>query len=79
MSANRRKRGKCKSETFHFLGFTHICGRKRWNGGFIVKRKTIAKRLRTRLQEVKQTLRMQRYLPISEQGRWAAWVARGYL
>ena len=37
---NRQKRGEGKPETFTFLGFTHICGRKHWSGGFIVKRKT---------------------------------------
>ena len=37
---NRRKRGEGKPETFTFLGFTHICGRKHWSGGFIVKRRT---------------------------------------
>ena len=47
---NRRKRGEGKPETFTFLGFTHICGRKRWSGGFIVKRKTATKRLRAKLQ-----------------------------
>jgi hypothetical protein len=35
-AANRQKRREGKPETFTFLGFTHICGRKRWSGGFIV-------------------------------------------
>ena len=50
---NRRKRGERKPETFTFLGFTHICGRMRGNGGFIVKRETATKRLRAKLSEVK--------------------------
>ena len=29
---NRKKRGEGKPETFNFLGFTHICGKKRSNG-----------------------------------------------
>jgi RNA-directed DNA polymerase len=29
---NQRRRGLRKPETFHFLGFTHICGKKRSNG-----------------------------------------------
>ncbi len=35
---NRRKRGEGKPATFMFLAFSHLCGRKRWSGGFIVKR-----------------------------------------
>jgi len=35
---NRKKRGEGKPETFDFLGFTHISGRKR-DGTFVVKRK----------------------------------------
>jgi hypothetical protein len=44
---NRRKRDGRKPETFDFLGFTHICARKHWSGGFIVKRLSSAKRLRS--------------------------------
>jgi RNA-directed DNA polymerase len=29
---DRRRRGLGKPETFNFLGFTHICGKKRSNG-----------------------------------------------
>jgi len=41
---DRKKRGEGRPETFDFLGFTHICGRRRKDGGFIVQRKSIAKR-----------------------------------
>jgi RNA-directed DNA polymerase len=34
---NRKKRGLGKSESFNFLGFTHICGRSR-KGYFALKR-----------------------------------------
>ncbi len=34
---NRRRRGHGKPETFNFLGFTHICGKKRSNGRFTVR------------------------------------------
>ena len=37
---HRRRAGKGKPETFNFLGFTHICGKKR-NGRFTVVRQTI--------------------------------------
>ena len=45
----RRRAGKGKPETFDFLGFTHICGKKR-NGRFTVVRQTIRKRLQAKLQ-----------------------------
>src|SRR5690606_32809053 len=35
---NRRRRGEGKPETFDFLGFTHICAKKRSNGRFTVLR-----------------------------------------
>ena len=52
---NRGKRGEGKPETFDFLGFTHYCGTK--NGRFIVWRKTADKRMRAKLQQLKQELR----------------------
>jgi group II intron reverse transcriptase/maturase len=75
---NRRKRGESKPETFTFLGFIHICGRKRWSGGFIVKRKTASKRLRAKLGEVKVALTRRRHEPIPELGAWLRSVVRGY-
>ncbi len=75
---NRRKRGEGKPETFTFLGFTHICGRKRRNGGFIVQRKTATKRLRAKLREVRETLHQRRHEPIAEHGRWLRSVMQGY-
>jgi nucleoid DNA-binding protein len=53
---NRRKREGCKPETFDFLGFTHICAKKFWSGGFIVRRQSIKKRLRAKLLAAKQAL-----------------------
>jgi len=77
-AANRQKRGERKPETFTFLGFTHICGRKHWSGGFIVKRETATKRLRAKLSEVKQELALRRHEPIAKQGKWLRGVVRGY-
>ena len=37
----RQWRGEGKPETFNFLGFTHICAKKRSNGRFTVLRQTI--------------------------------------
>ena len=77
-SANRKERGEGKPETFDFLGFTHICT-KTWKGGrFTVRRKTIAKRLRTKIKEVKQLLMRRRHIPVPEQGRWLRSVVQGY-
>jgi group II intron reverse transcriptase/maturase len=75
---NRRTRGEGKPETFTFLGFSHICGRKRWSGGFIVKRKTAAKRLRAKLGEVKEALMRRRHEPIPQLAAWLRSVVRGY-
>ena len=52
--SNRKRRGEGKPETFDFLGFTHMCGRTRTAGRFTVKRKTIGKRMRAKLQEIRQ-------------------------
>ena len=76
---NCQQREGCKPETFDFLGFTHICGRKHWSGGFIVRRKSVKKRLRAKLQQVRQTLLLQRHTPIPAQGSWLRRVVQGYL
>jgi hypothetical protein len=75
---NRRKRGDHKPETFAFLGFTHACGRKRLSRGFIVQRRTASKRLRAKLQEVKQALLKRRHEPIPVLGTWLRGVLQGY-
>ncbi|MGI8307540.1 group II intron reverse transcriptase/maturase [Saccharopolyspora hattusasensis] len=74
----RAARGVGKPETFDFLGFTHICGKTR-TGRFWVKRKTISKRMRAKLAEVKDQLKRRRHLPIPEQGLWLASVVSGHL
>jgi RNA-directed DNA polymerase len=48
---NRTRRGESKPETFDFLGFTHISGKDR-NGRFSVKRITVRKRMRAKLQGI---------------------------
>src|SRR5712672_2756169 len=53
---NRNQRGEGKPETFDFLGFTHISGKDQ-NGNFTVKRKTISKRMRAKLLDIRQQLR----------------------
>lgn len=73
----RQRRGQGKPETFDFLGVTHI-GRKTRTGQFTVRRKTIAKRLRTKLQEVKQTLHERMHWPIRQLGAWLKSVLTGH-
>ena len=75
---NRKRRGEGKPETFNFLGFTHICGRTRAQGWFTVKRKTIAKRLRTKLREVREQLRHRWHEPIAQTGAWLRSVVQGH-
>jgi RNA-directed DNA polymerase len=74
----RRKRGVGKPETFDFLGFTHYCTTKKNGTGFQLGRKTQRKRMRAKLQEIKQELHRQRHAPIDEQGRWLGTVIKGY-
>jgi RNA-directed DNA polymerase len=75
----REWRGEGKPETFNFLGFTHICVKKRSNGRFTVLRQTIRKRLQTKLNEVKAELQRRMHEPIPEQGKWLQAVVRGHI
>ena len=74
---DRKKHGEEKPETFDFLGFTHICSRKK-NGRFTIYRKTITKRLRTKIKEVREILFRNRHKPLSEQGSWLRSVMQGH-
>jgi RNA-directed DNA polymerase len=75
---SREWRGEGKPETFNFLGFTHICVKKRSNGRFTVLRQTIRKRLQAKLNAVKAELRQRMHEPILEQGQWLQAVVRGH-
>ncbi len=74
---NRKRRGEGKPETFDFLGFTHISG-KNGNGSYAVRRMTIRKRMRRKLQEIKQQLRMRMHDPVPQTGAWLRSVVQGY-
>lgn len=78
-ASNRTRRGEGPPETFNFLGFTHRCATRRSDGGFTVIRNTITKRLGATVQRVGQQLKINRMLPIAEQGRWLGAVVRGWL
>jgi hypothetical protein len=75
---NRYKRGAGRPESFNFLGFTHIVGKKRSNGMYVVIRKSIRKRKQAKLKEVKAELRRRMHEPIPEVGRWLKSVVGGY-
>jgi len=76
---NRKQRGEGKPETFNFLGFTHICGKKRSNGRFTVLRQTIRKRLQAKLSEVRAELKRRMHDPIPEVGQWLRSVVGGHI
>jgi RNA-directed DNA polymerase len=74
---NRKQRGEGKAETFAFLGFTHYC----WTnpkGGFAVRRKTMPKRMRAKLHELKGELRKRVHEPVGEVGQRLKRVVEGY-
>jgi RNA-directed DNA polymerase len=75
---NRKRRGQGKPETFNFLGFTHICARKRSNGMFTVLRRTMSKRKRAKLKEVKTELRKRLHHRVTEVGKWLRSVVAGH-
>jgi RNA-directed DNA polymerase len=75
---NRRRCGQGKPETFDFLGFTQICGKKRSNGMFTVLRQTKRKRLQAKLSAMKAELKRRMHRPIQEQGRWLRTVVEGH-
>ena len=75
---SRRRNGQSKPETFDFLGFTHYCGSTR-AGRFKLGRKPIAKRMRRKLQALKETLRKRMHADKYAVGRWLGQVLRGWL
>jgi RNA-directed DNA polymerase len=64
---NRRGRGQGKPDTFTFLGFTHLGGKKR-SGRFTVLRQTVRQRVQAKRHEVQAELRRRMHFPIPEQG-----------
>jgi len=75
---NRRVRKAGKPQTFDFLGFTHICSRRRSNNSFTVKRKTISKRQRGKLNSIKQVLKKNYHKKPVDIGKWLKVVVQGY-
>jgi group II intron reverse transcriptase/maturase len=75
---DRRARGDGKPETFDFLGFTHICARRRSDGKFTIRRRTMTKRLRNKLKQLRSTLMSRRHEPVTKQGSWIRSVVQGH-
>jgi RNA-directed DNA polymerase len=75
---NRRLRLESKPETFDFLGFTHICGKRRCDGKFTLTRKTIGKRINKKCTEIADQLMKRRHWRVDEVGKWLRSVLRGH-
>lgn len=75
----RERLGLGKPETFDFLGFTHFCSKSRKSGGFVIGRKTIKKRMRAKLRDIKMALRRRMHDPIKETRARIAQVLKGHL
>src|SRR6266550_4438845 len=58
-----KERGLGRPETFQFLGFTHYCATTK-DGRFLLRRKTISKRMATKLREIRVLLMRRRHWPI---------------
>jgi group II intron reverse transcriptase/maturase len=76
--ANRAERGEGKPETFDFLGLTHICSRTRKDNRFTIRRKTIARRLRIKLVEVREAIIRRRHEPVPVLGKWLRSLTQGH-
>lgn len=76
-SERRAKRGQGKPETFNFLGFTHICGKTR-RGTFTIQRRSIAKKMRAKLQEIKARLTRCLHANVKDTGRWLRQIVQGW-
>ena len=75
---NRKQRGEKKPESFDFLGFTHLCGKTRKQGRFMVLRKTAGKRMRAKLRQIKQLVLARKHDPVQQTGEWLRSVVQGY-
>jgi len=75
----RTQHGEGRPETFDFLGFTHLCAKTQTHGWFTVHRYSMAKRMRSKLQEIKRGLHRRMHRPLGETGRWLRRVIQGWL
>ena len=75
---NYKNKNKGKPSTFDFLGFTHICSIKRDANQFKLRRKTIAKKMKLKLLEIKLALRKRINLDVYSQGKWLQKILTGH-
>lgn len=73
----RRGRGEGKPETFNFLGFVHCCSTTR-QGRFMLKRRTMRRRMQAKLKELKRLIMERRHAPVPAVGRWLRSVLLGH-
>jgi len=78
VAERRQQRSAGKPETFEFLGFVHICSQRFREQRFMVKRRTVTKRMRQQLQTIKATLMRRRHDPVPRQGAWLRRVVQGH-
>ncbi len=76
--SNFENKNKGKPETFDFLGFTHYCSVRKSDGGFKLGRKTIAKKMKAKLIDIKEALRARINQDVYSQGRWLKKVVQGF-
>src|SRR4029077_5536529 len=67
-----------KTETFDFLGFTHVVSRDGKNGWFQLRRLTSRKKRQRTLAELYQQLRRRRHEDARETHAWLTSVLRGH-
>lgn len=73
----RAERGLGKPETFDFLGFTHACSKTR-KGHYTIQRRTMRKRIRGKLAQIKHELRRRMHDRVRDVGRWLGSVLSGH-
>lgn len=76
--SNQQSRGKGRPSTFGFLGFTHFCATRRLDGGFYLGRKTMAKKMKSKLSDLKAELRKRINIHVYDQARWLRSVIQGH-
>jgi RNA-directed DNA polymerase len=75
---DRERQGLGRPETFTFLGFVHLCGRRR-NGMPQFQRRTSPKKMGASLARIKEACRRRRHLPVVEQHAWLRRVVIGHV
>ncbi|WP_397571084.1 group II intron reverse transcriptase/maturase [Schlesneria sp. T3-172] len=73
----RSKRGEGPPENFDFLGFTHVCGTTR-KGGFTIRRISAMKKVRAKLQDLKDKLKRMMHNDLATVGSWLSRVYQGW-